>query len=354
MFKGTYSMRYFQSTVRLFSAAFVIGSLALLAPASALAQTKIKMVLNWKYEGAQAWFFLAQDKGYFKEEGLDVEIDQGEGSAASIPKVASGAYQAGFGDLNALIDLSAKRPNEAPIAVYMLYNRPPFTVVVKQDSPIKTPKDLEGKTIGGPANDGALKLFPAFAKSANIDPTKVNITNMAPNLREPMLMRNQVDAVFGFVTTVTFAARAMGVDPAKDLRFIRYGDHGLDLYSNAVFFSRSFVKDNPKAVQGFVKALNRAIKEVAADPNAAVDYSMKREPLLKRDVERDKLISTMRNDMSHPEVARIGLGDVDDERLKRAISIIVESNQLPRTPTPGEVFDRSFLQSRDQRPAKLF
>ena len=71
-------------------------------PAVVSAQTKIKMVLNWKYEGAQAWFFLAQDKGYFKAEGLDVEFDQGEGSAASIPKVASGAYQAGFGDINVL------------------------------------------------------------------------------------------------------------------------------------------------------------------------------------------------------------------------------------------------------------
>jgi len=138
-----------------------LTAVAALAPLSAHAQeTKIKMVLNWKYEGPQAWFFIAQDKGYFKAEGLDVEIDQGAGSAASIPKVASGAYQAGFGDINAVIDLAAKRPSEAPVGVYMLYNTPPFTVVVKSDSPIRTPKDLEGKTVGGPATDAALKLFP--------------------------------------------------------------------------------------------------------------------------------------------------------------------------------------------------
>mgnify|MGYP002041039865 FL=1 len=113
-----------------------------LAATGAAAQTSVKMVLNWKYEGAQAWFFTAQDKGYFKAEGLDVEIDQGEGSAASIPKVAAGAYQAGFGDVNALIDLASKRPADAPVAVYMLYNTPPFTLVVKQDSSIRTPKDL--------------------------------------------------------------------------------------------------------------------------------------------------------------------------------------------------------------------
>ncbi|WP_422099637.1 ABC transporter substrate-binding protein [Variovorax sp.] len=324
-----------------------------LAATGAAAQTSVKMVLNWKYEGAQAWFFTAQDKGYFKAEGLDVEIDQGEGSAASIPKVAAGAYQAGFGDVNALIDLASKRPADAPVAVYMLYNTPPFTLVVKQDSPIRTPKDLEGKTIGGPANDGALKLFPAFAKIANVDPAKVNITNMAPNLREQMLSRGQIDAAFGYVTTVSFSAKAMGLDPAKDLRFIRYGDHGMDLYSNAVFFSRAFVKDNPKAVQGFVKALNRAIRDVIADPDAGVAAVMKREPLLKREVEKEKLLATLRNDMSHPEIARIGLGDIDEARMQRAIEIVADANKLPRKPTVAEVFDRGFLPARAERPSSL-
>lgn len=339
--------------MKLFRRFALLTLCAALLPAAVSAQTKIKMVLNWKYEGAQSWFFLAQDKGYFKEEGLDVEFDQGEGSAASIPKVASGAYQAGFGDLNALIDLASKRPGDAPVAVYMIYNTPPFALVVKQDSPIRTPKDLEGKTIGGPANDAALKLFPAFAKIAKIDASKVTVTNMAPNLREQMLWRGQIDAAFGYVTTVTFSAKAMGLDPAKDLRFIRYGDFGMDLYSNAVFFSKSFVTDNPKAVQGFVKALNRAVKEVAANPDAGVDFAIKREPLLKRDVEKEKLLATIGNDMSHPEIARIGFGDVDDERLKKAIGIVVEANQLPRTPTPNEVFNRSFLPARAERLAKF-
>src|SRR6188508_2564503 len=120
---------------------------ALSAPASA--QTKLKMVLNWKYQGPQGWFFLADDRGYFKAEGLDITIDQGDGSATPIPKVASGTYDIGFGDINALIEFAARKPDEAPIAVYVMYNRPPFTIAVKASSGIKTPKDLEGKTLGG-------------------------------------------------------------------------------------------------------------------------------------------------------------------------------------------------------------
>ena len=82
-----------------------------------------------------------------------------------MPLVANGTYDVGFGDINALIELAAKKPDDAPIAVYVMYNQPPFTVAVKADSPIKTPKDFEGKTLGGAANDGALKLFPAFVQA---------------------------------------------------------------------------------------------------------------------------------------------------------------------------------------------
>lgn len=331
----------------------VLATLVLALPMAAHAQTKIKLVLNWKYQGPQAWFFIAQDKGYFKAEGLDVEIDQGEGSSASITKVAAGAYQAGFGDINAVIDLAAKRPADAPVAVFMLYNTPPFTIAVKKDSSIRTPKDLEGKTLGGPANDGALKLFPAFAKAAKIDASKVTITNMAPNLREQMLLRGQVDGVFGYVNTIYFSAKLVGIDPDKDLRFINYGDYGMDLYSNAIVFSRAFVKENPKAVAGFLAALNHAINDTIANPEAGMDAVMKREPLLKRDVEKERLVATLKAEMSHPEIAKIGIGDVDPERLKRAIALVVEDAGLPRTPTNDEVFDRRFLPPRAERASKL-
>ena len=88
------------------------------------AQTKLKMVLNWKYQGPQGWFFLADDRGYFKAEGLDVTIDQGNGSGAAVPLVANGTYDVGFGDINALIEFAAKKPDEAPIAVYVMYQPP--------------------------------------------------------------------------------------------------------------------------------------------------------------------------------------------------------------------------------------
>jgi NitT/TauT family transport system substrate-binding protein len=336
----------------LLALAALIG-LSPLAAAPAQAQTKLKLVLNWKYQGPQGWFFLADDRGYFKAEGLDVTIDQGDGSATPIPKVASGTYDIGFGDINALIEFAAKKPDEAPIAVYVMYNRPPFTIAVKADGPIKTPKDLEGKTLGGAANDGALKLFPAFVKLTGIDQSKITITNFQPNLREQMLMRGQADGVFGYVNTIRFSAKLSGIDPDKELRWINYGDYGMDLYSNAIIFSKKFVKENPKAVQGFLRALNKGIVDSLKDPKASVAAVLKREPLIKMDVELERFDATIREEMNHPEIAKIGLGDIDDARMKKAIDILVDANQLPRTPAIGEIFTREFLPPKADRPTKL-
>ncbi len=324
-----------------------------LAGAPAFAQTKLKMVLNWKYQGPQGMFFLAQDRGYFKAEGLDVTFDQGNGSGAAVPLVANGTYDMGFGDINALIELVAKKPEGAPIAVYVMFNQPPFTIAVKADSPIKTPKDLEGKTLGGAANDGALKLFPAFCKLAKIDCSGIKITNMQPNLREQMLMQGQVDGVFGYVNTIRFSAKLMGVDDDK-LRYINFGDYGMDLYSNGIIVSADLVKSNPEAIKGFLRALNKGLIDTLKDPAAAVAAVAQREPLIKIPVERERLDATLKAEMNHPEIAKIGLGNVDPARLKQSIDILVDANKLPITPKVDQIFTPAFLPPVADLPKKLF
>jgi NitT/TauT family transport system substrate-binding protein len=335
-------------------AAGLAAAVSFMLPAPASAQTKLKMVLNWKYQGPQGWFFLAQDRSYFKDNGLEVTMDQGNGSSAPIPLVANGTYDVGFGDINALIEFAAKRPAEAPIVVYMMYNRPPFTIAVRSDSDIKTPKDLEGKTLGGAVGDGALKLFPAFCKITKIDCTKVKITNMQPNLREQMLMQKQVDGVFGYVNTIRFSAMLIHVNPDKEIRFIDYGDYGMDLYSNAIIVSKKLLDDNPAAVKGLIAAINHGLKDALLDPKAAVAAVAKREPLINSNIELERLEATLKDEMSSPEIARIGLGNVDPVRLKRSIDILVDAESLPRTPKIDEVWTSACLPPVDELPKKLF
>jgi NitT/TauT family transport system substrate-binding protein len=319
-----------------------------------MAETHLKMVLNWKYGGGQGMFFLAQDRGYFKDEGIDVTIDQGNGSGAAVPLVANGTYDIGFGDINALIEFAAKKPDDAPVAVYVMFNEPPFTVAVLADSPIHTPKDFEGKTLGAPANDGALKLFPALCTITKIDCTKVSITNMQPNLREQMLMGKQIDGAFGYVGTIRQSAKQLGVDAATQLRFIKYSDFGMDLYSNGIIVSKKLVAEKPEVVKGFVRALNKGMIDALKDPQAAVAAALTREPLLKPAFERESFDLMLSDSMNSPEIATIGLGNVDMARLKRSIDILVEAEKLPRTPSVGEIFNPAFLPPVADLPKKLF
>jgi NitT/TauT family transport system substrate-binding protein len=324
-----------------------------LEPAAAAEASKLKLVLNWKYQGPQGLFFLAEDRGYFKAEGIDITIDQGSGSGAAPILVANGTYDAGFGDINALIELAGRKPEDAPIAVYVMYNQPPFTVAVKTESPIRSPKDFEGRTLGGAAGDGALKLFPALCKIARIDCAKVKITNMQPNLREQMLMQGQVDGVFGYVNTIRFSARLIGVED-KQIRYVNYGDYGMDLYSNGIIVSKKLVNEKPEVVKGLVRGINKGVADMLKEPDAAVASVAKREPLIKIPVERERLDATVRDEMNHPEVATIGLGNVDTARLKRSIDILVEADNLPRTPAVEEIFTPAMLPPLADLPKKLF
>ena len=120
----------------------------LFAGAASAEETTIKFTLGSKTQGSDAAFLVAKDKGYFAQEGLDVTIDQGEGSAATVTRIMGGAYDAGFGDINAIIQQAANKPGEQPVMVYQIYNRPPFVLVTKANGPIKTIKDIEGKKLG--------------------------------------------------------------------------------------------------------------------------------------------------------------------------------------------------------------
>lgn len=328
--------------------AVLIGGILLAGPAAAQ-ETTIKFTLGWKTQGSDAAFFYAKDKGYFKDEGLNVVIDQGEGSGATVTRIMSGAYDAGFGDVNAIIQNASTRPQDAPVMVYMIWNQPPFAIVTKNSSGINAIKDFEGHTLGGAQGTPTTRLLPVFIQKNALAGDKIKVTNMAPNLQEPMLIKGDIDAALVFNITSYFNLVLNRQDPDKDYKWFSFGDFGLDLYSNGVIVSQKLVASNPKAVAGLVRAINKAMIAIGKDQNAGMASVVSFDNLVDVAVEKRRLQYSFDKLIVSPEMKEIGVGDIKDDRMARAIGMVVEGYDLKRTPTPKEVFSRDFLPPRPER-----
>jgi len=326
----------------------LVAIIAAAAVGPARAETKIRFSLDWIPGTVHAPFFIALYKGYYKAEGLDVTIDRGKGSAELVRQLASGVYDMGYPDISVVTDFDSKNADKGFPVLMMGYEQAPAAIVFLRSSGIKEPKQLEGRKLGSAANDATFKLFPIFAQHTGIDPSKVTIQYIEPKLREVLLAKREVDAIPGQIFNAMLELKAKGVQEA-DVGSFLYRDYGLDLYGNGVAASRAFLKDNPNAVKGFIRATIKGVRDLARDPNLAVEMTLKYEPLLNADIERDRLKMAASCCMLTPNVRKDGFGAVEEARLKRGIALITQGYGLPREPLTREVFDPAFLPPQQDR-----
>ena len=320
---------------------------------SALAQklAPVRFALDWRFEGPAAPYFVAIDKGYYKAEGLEVSIDPGAGSVEGINRVASGAYEMGFADINSLVKYRDNPRNLEVKAVMMVYDTPAFSIVTLKKTGIRAPKDLEGKVLGAPAPDGAYAQWPIFVQANKIDAARVKIENVGFPVREPMLAQGKVDAITGFWFSSYMNLRANNV-AADDIVVLHMRDYGVDLYGNVIIANPDFMRFSPKAVAGFVKATIRGIQDTIRNPEAAIDSLMKRNPIAKRDVELERLKLSLSKNFVTPDVQKNGLGAVDMKRLERSIEQIGLTFKYTNKPKAGDIFTAQYLPAKEQRLVK--
>jgi NitT/TauT family transport system substrate-binding protein len=324
-----------------------IVSLTLLALSGSVAQaqnTPIKFQLDWRFEGNTALFLAPAAKGYFKDAKLDVSIDAGNGSGGAVTRVASGTYDMGFADLAAVMEFHANNPDapNKPVAVMMVYNNTPASVMALKASGIKTPADLNGKKLGAPVFDAGRRAFPIFQKANHI--AAVQWTAMDPALRETMLARGDVDAITGFTFTSLLNLEARGVK-AADVVVLPYPDFGVKLYGNAIIASPKFIKEHPEAVKAFLQAFTKGVRDVFAKPDAAIAYVKARDGIINVEMEQRRLHMVLDQVVNSPDARAEGFGQVKAPRLALMASQVSDAFGTKTRVSPDAVWNGSFLPS---------
>jgi len=307
----------------------------------------LKFTLDFRITGQTAPFFLAQSKGYYKDEGLDVTIDVGAGSVTSITRIASGVYQLGLGDISSLVEFNAQNTGTPLVqAVYQYYNRAPFVIIGRKDRGITTDfRSLEGKRIAAAAVESTRRSWPMVARKLRLKPDLFAWSTTDFSSRDNVMVRGDVDGATYFHDSAVSLFARMKQD---DLSVLPYANAGVNLYGNAILASSNLIAQNPKVIAAFLRATNRAIIETFANPAAAIAATRQREPILDEKVELERWRLTAQY-LGAPDTRGHGLGDIRKLLVEQQVDEVVEVYGLKTRPSADGLFNLSMLPPKADR-----
>ena len=317
--------------------------------ARAQGNTALRFALDRRFDALTAPFLAAQDKGYFGSEGLDVVIEPGNGARAMLQRLASGAQDAGFGDINALIRLRDENPSADLKAVMIVHDRPGYALIGRKSRGITTaPASLEGRKLGTASIDASFAQWPLFKSLNKIDDSKIRIETIGLPVREPMLASGEIDALFAFGPSTAVSLRARGV-PGEDIVLMEMAEHGLVLYGSAVIVSGKVLAGKPDAVRGLVRAVMRGVRDTVLNPGAGAQFVLRRNESAQVEVERDKLAAVNERNILTPFVRAHGLGGIERERWAQALDQLALAGNFRDKARAGDAFTDAYLPPTGER-----
>lgn len=332
--------------VKLASALLGLSLLSISATAQ-VEKSDVTFMLDWTIAGTHAPFFMALDKGYYKAEGLNVRIDRGTGAANTAANVASGVYDFGWADVTTLIGFNAQNPSKELTLVYVSFQDSPLAIVSLKKAGIKSLKDLEGKTVADQPGSAAGAVINFVTKVGTPEEIKINRKFTTPQLREPMLIKGEVDAIFAFDVSSVMTLVDLGV-PLDQIDVLLYSEIGFDVYGTGMWVRRDFIEKYPKTIAAMVRAVNKGTKDAIADPKAAAAMMKKYNSLLNPAIEEQRLRIALRHHLND-DVRKHGLSYVDPARMKATIDAVVKTQKFERTPTLESVWTDKFLPPEAER-----
>ncbi len=299
--------------------------------------TKVTVHLDWLVTGSHTAYFVAIEKGFYKEVGLEVKLEPGKGSAEAVRIVGAGRAPFGLADAGTVSKGVAKG---APVTVVaIIFQHTPMVVVSLKGSGIKEPKDLEGHSIGMAPWESTRFVFPVFAKKNGVDVNKVKLVSAGFAAKIPSLLTKKVDALGGYIQEF------VGVKglAEKELNIMRFPDYGVELYSNGIIVNNSFMKEHPDLVRAFVRASMRGWEYTLANLDEAISILNKN---LEKPKSRESLhafFKVLTPLIKTADTLRWGYGWMDDKKWESTQRIMVEYGGQKGMVSPGSLYTIKFL-----------
>ncbi len=305
----------------------------------AISQEKVIVTLDWVISGYHAPFFIAKEKGYFKKEGLSVEVKRGFGSGRTTKAVGTGASTLGYADSGTMLKGIAGGLNLKLVSI--VYANLPMVIVSDAAKGIKTPMDLEGKSVGLTKGGSTSVMLPIMFKSAGVDPSKVKIIHVASGMEDISLIKGKVDSAADFYFA---SVAAYGWPDGRKTNTIWYSDYGVDIYGIGIMATPETIQSKPKMIRGFLRAIFTAYKDMLKDPEGAFDIVAKFKPELKgaRKVETAKIRAISKVILTD-EIRKKGFGYMNRDKIKRTRDTVFTQYNVKKNVPLDDIYTNEFL-----------
>ncbi|MEP9379466.1 ABC transporter substrate-binding protein [Aquabacter sp. CN5-332] len=316
----------------------------LLGAPGARAADNVQLALSWLVSGKNAGYFVALQKGYYADEGLNVTISRGSGSGDTIKRIAAGESTFGLADSASV--LQAQANEDSPVKmVAMMSDKSPVAMLYVAEAGISKPADLKGKTVARSAAGASVNMFPAFLKANGIDRASLTEVVATPSSFVALMLSRKADTVLdqsSYLQRYRKAGAAAGIT----INAFRYADYGLDIYGDVIFTKTDLAKSNPDLIRRFVRASIKGSQYAFEHIPEAIDILRKTNPEIEPDIGQAELQDYTELAWT-AEAKQHGLGTFDAERMKHVQGVLAEYIGLKKTLPLEEIYTTQFLPKKN-------
>jgi NitT/TauT family transport system substrate-binding protein len=308
-----------------------------LQPAFSQAAEKVTVRFTWKLKGEYAPLFVALDKGYYKAEGLDVDLAEGSGAQTVLKLLASGNEKFGYGPA---VSAAQAVSQGLPVKVVALYQtKAPMGVISFPDVALKSPKDLEGKRLAISVGETFGDMLASFTRINNVDIGKIQQIQMDASARTSQFLTRKID-----VMSVYLSNEWPQIEKRANVKFniLRVSDFGLNLLGASIIVGNAFAEQNPETVRKLLRATAKGYRDAMADPKAAAKTMAKYMKVPEDPEVLDRQVEATVVSTNAPAGKPIGWQEAADWEAN--LALLKETGGLPEIKPLSAYYTNDYLQ----------